>query len=41
MTKPLQKAKKVYLREPTAEDFNGFDAFYNLSPYLQISLVSQ
>jgi len=40
MTKQLPKGKKVYLREPTAEDFDELDALYKSSRRLHRGLVS-
>ncbi len=40
MTKRLPKGKKVYLREPTAEDFDELDALYKSSRRLHRGLVS-
>ncbi len=40
MTKRLPKGKKVYLREPTAEDFNELNALYKSSRRLHRGLVS-
>ena len=40
MTKRLPKGKKVYLRKPTAEDFNELAALYESSRRLHRGLVS-
>jgi len=40
MTKRLPKGKKVYLREPTADDFDELDALYKSSRRLHRGLVS-
>jgi ribosomal-protein-alanine N-acetyltransferase len=41
MTKQLPKGKRVYLREPTVEDFDELDALYKSSRRLYRGLVSQ